>query len=66
MIFTFVGMGLGPLIVGDLIERLRPEYGTDAIRYALSVASLMPLLAAVLYGIASRTVARDIEQAQRS
>ena len=63
MLFTFVGMGLGPLLVGDLIERLRPDYGAEAIRYALSVASLVPALATVFYVVASRTVVRDIERA---
>ncbi len=64
MIFTFVGMGLGPLFVGDLIERLRPQYAEQAVRYALAIGSLVPILATVLFARAARTVVRDIERAK--
>ncbi len=66
MLFTFVGMGLGPFFVGDLSERLRPEHGEQAVRYALAVVSLVPLLATALLAVAARTVRRDVEQAKRS
>ena len=66
MIFNFVGMGLGPFFVGDLIERLRPEHGSEAIRFALAAASLAPVIATVFYLVASRTVVRDIEHARRA
>ena len=66
MLFTFVGMGLGPLFIGDLIQRLRPEFGEQAVRYALAAGSLVPVLATAFFVVASRTVARDIERATRS
>jgi tellurite resistance protein TehA-like permease len=66
MLFTFVGMGLGPLFVGDLTERLRPEYAGQAVRYALAIASGVPLLATGLLAVAARTVARDVERARRA
>jgi len=62
MLFTFVGMGLGPFFVGDLSERLRPEYAGQAVRYALAIASVVPLLATGLFAVAARTVARDVER----
>jgi hypothetical protein len=64
MLFTFVGMGLGPLFIGDLTERLRPQYGAQAIRYALAAGGVVPLIATLFYAFASRTVARDIERAK--
>lgn len=64
MLFTFVGMGLGPLFIGDLIERLRPEYADQAVRYALAAGSLVPILAVVIFAVGARTVARDIERAK--
>ena len=66
MLFTFVGMGLGPFFVGDLIERLRPQYAEQAVRYALAVGSLMPLLATGLFAVAARTVRQDVERAKRA
>ncbi len=35
--YNLVGMGLGPLLVGFLSDRLAPSYGVDSIRYALLV-----------------------------
>ena len=66
MIFTFVGMGLGPLLIGEIIERLRPDFAEQAIRYALAFASLGPLMATLPMFLASRTVARDVERARRA
>ena len=66
MLFTFVGMGLGPLLIGDLIQRLRPEFGDQAVRYALAIGSLVPLLATLCFALASRGVARDVERARQA
>jgi MFS family permease len=66
MLFTFVGMGLGPLLVGDVTERLRPQYAEQAVRYALAVAGVVPLLATGLFAVAARTVASDVERAKRA
>ncbi len=38
--YNLVGMGLGPLLVGYLSDRLAPRYGVDSIRYALLVVCL--------------------------
>jgi MFS family permease len=65
MLFTFVGMGLGPFFIGDLIERLRPEYAEQAVRYALAIGSLVPILATGFFALAARTAARDVERAKR-
>ena len=64
MLFTFVGMGLGPLLIGELIERLRPEFAEQAVRYALAVGSLLPIVATLFFAVAARTVARDVERAK--
>jgi MFS family permease len=66
MLFTFVGMGLGPFFVGDLTERLRPEHAEQAVRYALAIVSGVPLLATVLFAVAARTVRQDVERAKRA
>ena len=64
MIYTFVGMGLGPFFIGDLIERLRPEYAEQATRYALAIGSLVPLLATAFLAFAARTLVRDVQRAR--
>ena len=40
------GLGLGPLVVGSLSDLLTSAYGPSALRYALLVPALIPLLTA--------------------
>lgn len=49
MVANFIGLGLGPFIVGDLNSRLEPVYGEQAVKYSLLIMSLTPLFAAWLY-----------------
>jgi hypothetical protein len=43
---------------------MRPDYAEQAVRYALAVASLVPVIATVFFAAAARTVAVDIERAK--
>ena len=56
MISSFVGQGLGPLVVGDLNIRLAPDYGDEAVRYSLVAVSVLPLLAVASYLLLARTL----------
>jgi MFS transporter, Spinster family, sphingosine-1-phosphate transporter len=46
---NLIGLGLGPLFFGMLSEWLKPEYGTDSVRYVLYGASLLGLIPAALF-----------------
>lgn len=48
-ISSFLGFGLGPLLIGDLSDRLAPTHGDQGLTYAMVAISLVPALAAVLY-----------------
>jgi hypothetical protein len=65
MVFTLIGTGLGPLLVGDLITRLREAQGAQAIRHALAFALVLPLAGAALELIGTRTLRADLERARR-
>lgn len=58
---NLVGMGLGPLLVGVLSDRMTPDYGDEAIRYALVIVSAMAVLAALAFYRGARTVSQDLE-----
>jgi MFS family permease len=65
-LFTnLVGTGLGPLIAGVLSDALRPWAGEESLRYALMALSPGYVWGAVHYWLATKTVARDLEAAQR-
>jgi predicted MFS family arabinose efflux permease len=59
-----IGHGIGPYLVGDLSSRLTPTYGTYALRYALLLATLMPIVSAIFFALGTRTVREDKARAE--
>jgi MFS family permease len=64
MVYTLIGTGLGPWLVGDLSTRLASTRGLESIRFALAASSLLPLVGAALQLAAARTLRADLERAQ--
>jgi MFS family permease len=61
-IINLIGLGLGPLLVGIVSDRLKPTFGDESVRYALLwVVVIGASWATVMYLLASRTLARDLE-----
>lgn len=65
LLANLVGMGLGPQIVGILSDLLTPKFGTDALRYAMLMVSLLMLWAAWHLWRAGRTIAEDLSKAEQ-
>ena len=61
-----MGYGLGPFTVGALSDGLAPSYGVDSLRYALLIAVLPQLWAALHSILASRTLRRDLRAKEES
>lgn len=62
-ILNLIALGLGPLAVGMLSDALTPRFGTDALRYALMMTSLLNLWAAYHYFIAGKAYAAEMDRA---
>ena len=62
-VINLIGMGLGSLMVGMLSDALEPQFGKDALRYALLVMMSFNLWAAFHYWRAGRFMANDLERA---
>jgi predicted MFS family arabinose efflux permease len=60
-ILNILGLGLGPQTVGILSDYLAPEYGSDSLRYAMLIAGLAALWAAVHFMLSARTLREDLE-----
>lgn len=58
------GLGLGPLSVGMLSDRLTPTYGQQGLGYALAIMIIVGIWGAVHYLLAARTLREDIAAAQ--
>jgi MFS family permease len=57
---TLLGQGLGPQIVGLLNDALLPRYGSEAIRYSMSIVLVTSLVGAALLALAARDYRRDV------
>lgn len=61
---NLIGLGLGPLLVGALSDRLAPAYGAESLRYSLLVALTVATIASiVMFSLASRHLRADLAAA---
>ena len=59
---NLIGLGLGPLFFGMLSDMLRPEYGSDSVRYVLYGAACFGLLPALLFWLVRPGLGRDLDR----
>ncbi len=62
-IINIIGLGAGPTFVGFVADLLVPRFGTESLRYALLLCSLVNIWAAAHYFIAGKHLDNDLEQA---
>jgi len=59
LINNFIGLGVGPLLMGALSDAMKQSYGTEALRYAAVFCLSFYLLAALLMMLAARRIRDD-------
>jgi len=59
LINNFIGLGVGPLLIGAVSEALKASYGAHSLRYAAIAVLGFYLVAAVLMWAASKRLERD-------
>jgi hypothetical protein len=62
-VLNLIGLGLGPMVTGFVSDWLTPTFGTDALRYAMSLTVLVNIWCALHYYWATKTIRDDIELA---
>lgn len=62
-VLNLIGLGLGPMLTGFVSDMLTPNYGDDALRYAMSITVLVNCWCAVHYYLATRTIRADFDRA---
>ena len=60
-----IGIGVGPQAVGVLSDLLRPELGSDSLRYAMLIISFVALWAAYHFWRVGRTIEKDLSAVAR-
>ena len=63
--FNILGLGGGPLAIGMVSDALAAAHSQDPLRTALIAAAPVAVLAAVVYFVAARVVARDMDTASQ-
>jgi hypothetical protein len=59
-VLNLIGLGLGPLFVGLMSDRLTPRFGPDALRWSLVMTCLAWIPAVILYLLAASRFREDL------
>jgi hypothetical protein len=62
-ILNLVGLGLGPILTGAVADLWEPEFGTNSIRYAMSLTVMVNVWCAVHYFMCTRTLKESLANA---
>lgn len=60
---NLIGLGLGPMMTGFMSDWLAPQFGVDALRYAMSITVMVNCWCAFHYFMAAKTIREDIARA---
>jgi len=61
-IINIIGLGAGPSVVGFLADLMMQRFGTESLRYALLVCTLVNVWAAAHYFVAGKYLEADLEK----
>ncbi|MGH2669332.1 MAG: hypothetical protein ACRDH5_09500 [bacterium] len=64
--YNLIGMGVGPLAVGLVSDRLEPSFGVESLRYGLLVVALAHLGGSALNLWAARYLRADLAAQSRA
>jgi MFS family permease len=64
-LYSLVGLGFGPYLVGELNVRFEPSVGAASIRHSLACVVVFLVVAAAFQLIASRRLIADLERTER-
>jgi MFS family permease len=59
-VLNLVGLGFGPLVVGMISDLLTPTYGTQGLRWAMSVVLMVSVAAVLMFLGGARKMKREI------
>lgn len=63
-VFSLVGMGLGPFLIGALSDLMSPFAGASSLRWAMMSVLVFELVATWRFYVAGKTLEQDLEKAR--
>jgi MFS family permease len=58
-ILNLIGLGLGPLVIGYISDKLTPAFQSESLRWAMSIIIVIELVSASLFFISSKKLTLD-------
>jgi len=62
LVLNFIGLGLGPLVVGMISDYLQPSLGEQSLRWALASTLVVSVVAILLFFKASQYIKEDLSK----
>jgi MFS family permease len=60
LVMNLVGLGLGPLTVGMISDKLAPTFGIESLRWAMSIIIVVEAASVILFFISAKKLALDV------
>lgn len=61
LVINLIGLGFGPLVIGIISDWLAPAFGVEALRWALSITTVISSASVLLFFIASRKISEELK-----
>jgi predicted MFS family arabinose efflux permease len=61
LVLNFIGLGLGPLTVGMISDKLAPTLGSESLRWAMSITIIVGCASVILFYVAGKKLTADLK-----
>ena len=61
-IINLIGIGVGTVVIGLLLDHLQAQFGDDSLRYEILAGTSFYLIAAMFFLLSARKLGRDWEE----
>ena len=59
-VLNLIGLGLGPLVVGIISDKLAPTLGNESLRWAMSITIVVGAVSTIFFFISAKKLAIDL------
>ena len=59
-VLNLIGLGLGPLVVGIVSDKLAPTFGNESLRWAMSITIVVGAVSTIFFFISAKKLAIDL------
>jgi len=61
LVINLIGLGLGPMVVGSVSDLLKPSFGVESLRWALSILLVVSTVSAMLFFSTAKRYEGDLK-----